>query len=429
MEQVLQQDNQIMIGIDIEPEAAQISWFGGRLAEPETVGMQVGVDKFKIPFCLFYREEKKDYQFGQAAVECNQNDEKGVFISYLYGYLLKDKEISIENEFISGLKLVQIFFDRLVHLVETIADVKDIYSICYTAREMDVQLITALTEASRIFSDRGIRLYFKPYEETYISYLFSGAPEFYARDSVLLYFRKGCLDIYHVMLNRKYKPYSVRLQKERIDGFEAFDEALFCSDEEKAQLDMHFLETLQKLFGKALLSSVFLTGDGFDKDWMKASLNFLCHGRRVFQGKNLFTKGACNFLMEESSGSRRYIFNGENRLLYKFRIPMWQEGNNKPYELYDGNGEWYEVRDSFNCLLDNCNEINIEITKTDEDSYKKIEKLELTELPERPSFATKLQVDIMMIGRDELKIRAKDLGLGEFYEATDKVWEKVIHLG
>ena len=54
------QSDKIIAGIDIESESVQISWFGGRLSEPETVSMQVGVDKFKIPFALFYREEQKD---------------------------------------------------------------------------------------------------------------------------------------------------------------------------------------------------------------------------------------------------------------------------------------------------------------------------------------------------------------------------------
>lgn len=85
------QSDKIIAGIDIESESVQISWFGGRLSEPETVSMQVGVDKFKIPFALFYREEQKDYQFGHAAVECHINNEKGVFIPSVYNSCINKK--------------------------------------------------------------------------------------------------------------------------------------------------------------------------------------------------------------------------------------------------------------------------------------------------------------------------------------------------
>lgn len=53
------QSDKIIAGIDIESESVQISWFGGRLSEPETVSMQVGVDKFKIPFARFIVKSKK----------------------------------------------------------------------------------------------------------------------------------------------------------------------------------------------------------------------------------------------------------------------------------------------------------------------------------------------------------------------------------
>lgn len=71
--------------------------------------------------------------------------------------------------------------------------------------------------------------------------------------------------VYHVMINKKYRPFMIKLEHKKIDGFEAVDEVLFCSDEDKEQLDCHFLEIVKNLFGRTLISSVFLTGDGFDK--------------------------------------------------------------------------------------------------------------------------------------------------------------------
>lgn len=426
MEQKVQPENPIMIGIDVEPEAVQISWFSNRLNEPETVGMQVGVDKFKIPFCLFYREEHKDYQIGQSAIDCNANQEKGVFVSSVYDCCVYKKTVKISNKGISAIKLMQIFLEKLIHLVEVITDSRKIISIAYTAEKMDKVLISILKEASEEFVKGGSKIYFKNYEESYIPYLLNGPLEYYTRDSVLFYFRKGCLNVYHIVVNKKFKPYTIMLQKEKIDGFEAVDEVLFCSDEDKKQLDAHFLETIKQLFGRALVSSVFLTGDGFDKEWMKESLRFLCQGRRVFQGKNLFTKGACYFLKEELTNNRKYKFDGDNRLLYKLEIPMWQDGNSKPYILAEGNGDWYEVNASFECLPDECDEIVVDIISCDEAEEKRRETLELTDMPNRPPLATRLQVNVTMTDVNELKISAKDLGLGEFYDATDKVWEKTI---
>lgn len=79
-------------------------------------------------------------------------------------------------------------------------------------------MVKVLKEASKAYSDRGTKLYFKTYDETYLSYLFNGPSEFYARDSVLLYFHKGQLDVYHVMINKKYRPFMIKLEHKKIDG-------------------------------------------------------------------------------------------------------------------------------------------------------------------------------------------------------------------
>lgn len=42
-----------------------------------------------------------------------------------------------------------------------------------------------------------------------------------------------------------------------------------------------------------MVSSVYLTGEGFENNWYPNSLKVLCNGRRAFLGNNLYSKGAC----------------------------------------------------------------------------------------------------------------------------------------
>ena len=62
---------------------------------------------------------------------------------------------------------------------------------------------------------------------------------------------------------------------------------------DRANKDASFLKIVSEVTGGHIVSAVYLTGDGFDGEWMKESLSFLCKGRRVFMGKNLYSKGAC----------------------------------------------------------------------------------------------------------------------------------------
>lgn len=65
-------------------------------------------------------------------------------------------------------------------------------------------------------------------------------------------------------------------------------------NEDKAkEADAMFSKFIESVFDKRIVSSVFLTGEGFENDWYPKSLRVLCNGRRAFIGNNLYSKGAC----------------------------------------------------------------------------------------------------------------------------------------
>ena len=57
--------------------------------------------------------------------------------------------------------------------------------------------------------------------------------------------------------------------------------------------DEQFKSFIQNVFEKKVVSSVYLTGEGFENNWYPNSLKVLCNGRRAFLGNNLYSKGAC----------------------------------------------------------------------------------------------------------------------------------------
>ncbi len=68
--------------------------------------------------------------------------------------------------------------------------------------------------------------------------------------------------------------------------------------DECGQPGRNFLGILKDCFRGHIVSSVYLTGDGFDGDWMKQSVAFLCQGRRAFVGKNLYSRGLLRRLVQ-----------------------------------------------------------------------------------------------------------------------------------
>lgn len=106
-------------------------------------------------------------------------------------------------------------------------------------------------------------------------------------------------------------------------------DAEMLSEAYKQALDKAFLRLAELSFGSRAVSSVFLIGDGFSEEWMKDSLRFLCRGRRVFQGNNLFSKGACNGMQERihvSPTGREYIFLGNDKLKANVGMDVMRQG-------------------------------------------------------------------------------------------------------
>ena len=65
------------------------------------------------------------------------------------------------------------------------------------------------------------------------------------------------------------------------------------------------------------LNSVYLIGDGYRDGWADESLHYLCRGRRVFQGNNLYSKGACYGMMERLHPGeewKEHVYLGDDKL-------------------------------------------------------------------------------------------------------------------
>jgi len=91
-------------------------------------------------------------------------------------------------------------------------------------------------------------------------------------------------------------------------------------------------------------------------------------------------------------------------------------------DLAEAGTSCYELETSCQVLLDGEPYVNIWI-KTPDGLEERVERLELPGLPNRPPKATRLLIQLLPVGKQQLKVRIEDLGFGEWYESSGKVWE------
>ena len=168
--------------------------------------------------------------------------------------------------------------------------------------------------------------------------------------------RRARLKIYRFERNKKTTPKVVLIEEQTFSSVILPGE----QDEEEIRADSYrladetLLGILKEQCADRIVSAVYLLGDGFREEWAKESLRFLSRNRRVFQGNNLFCKGACFGLLEKlepSQNGKEHIFLGADKLKANIGMNVLKRGKESYYALLDAGENWYEVHKECDILL------------------------------------------------------------------------------
>lgn len=409
----------ILAGIDLDNDIVQISCYHTAMEEPQTIGPYVGVEKFDIPLCLYTVNPSNQWFYGESARDY-QGTSEGVYIDDIWQGCLLEKEIMIQEQTYSYAALMVVFLKKVLKLGCQLGRGSNITGVAFTVQELDDKKIAVLQEIARSLPVSAKSIFFQDYKESFAYFVMNQKRELWNREVFLFYFTGKQFWGYQLVVNQKTEPYEVLIEQ-------VLQEQVPKSEESAGQMDTWFGEQIEKLFGRRLISAVYLIGNGFDSGWMKNSLRLLCHGRRVFQGKNLFTKGACYACMELLGWKKRSgFYKGGHALACQIRIPVMVKNHQQYIYAARGGEPWYMAGICMECILDDCNEVQLEVLCPGKDA--EVISLATEHLPKRPNLATKLQINVELLSSSRGQLTVKDMGLGELYESSGLEWKKEFSL-
>ena len=102
-------------------------------------------------------------------------------------------------------------------------------------------------------------------------------------------------------------------------------------------------------------------------------------------------------------------------------------GQEAYHALLDAGVNWYEAQTQLDIIADPSGVLEILITPLTGKMPKSIQFF-LDGLEKRPKGTTRLRLNLFMNSVDEVTIKVQDMGFGELFPATGKVWEQVIEL-
>ncbi len=410
----------IIVGYDLGNEYSQISFSRSEAGEVETISQVAGTEIYNIPTVLCKRNGVNQWYYGKEAVRYGE-EQQGILVDNLLELALDGEPVLIDGESFEPIALLTLFFKRSLGLLSQVAPSDKIEALMITCDVLDHRILDILNQIVAGIHMKGITIAFQNHTESYYCYMIHQPKELWTYQSVLFDYRGSCIKAYRMECNKRTTPI-VAFIEERDFPFPQRE-----STKDTEELDNRFLQIAGEVCEGKLIGSVFLIGDGFEQEWMKESLRFLCKNRRVFQGNNLFSKGACFGMQERLSASevgKEYVFLGNEKLKANIGMKIMRQGEESYYAILDAGVNWYEAEHEMEFYISDGNEMNLQITPL----IGKNGKLAQIVLEDFPGPIARLKARFYLEAENLLVVEIEDLGFGEIRPAAGRSWKEKIEL-
>lgn len=421
----------VLAGYDLSNDFSQISYciYGDEKQEDvESVATVIGTKQYNIPTVLWKRKGTNQWLYGKDALKSSE-EEEGSLVTDLVKLAQKGETIVIEEESFEAVALLTLFVKRSLALLHFITSQENIAALMITVEELDDRMVEVLSVAAANLNLKNARIYFQSHTESFYHFILHQPEELWTYQVLACEYNGYELKTYRMECNKKTTPIVVLIEEQTYSAMVIPDES---EDEEikkdsYALADEKFLDILQKQCADRIISAAYLIGNGFRDSWAKESLQFLCRNRRVFQGNNLFCKGACFSLLERiepSEAGKAHIFLGADKLKSNVGMNVYKRGKESYYALLDAGKHWYEVHEECEVILPGEeNVLSFLITPLTGKSAKQ-QEIVLEDAPVREGAFSRFEIDLTMVSAQSVEINITDLGFGELFPASGKVWKK-----
>lgn len=421
----------VFAGYDLGERYTQISYCFLREGDVETVAPVMGTKQYNIPFMLCKRKGTNQWLYGKEAVK--SSEEEDMFpVEGLLTLAREGGEIEVDGESYDPAALLTLFIKKSLGLLSIIAPPENISAFMFTVDGMDDRMVEILLHVAANLNLKTERVYFQSHTESLYSFMLHQPSQLWAYQVVICEHDGRYLKTYRMECNKRTTPIVALIE-------EASYETLVVPMEEEPEdvkkdafrlADERFLGILENLCEGHVVSSAYLLGDGFREEWHKRSLQFLCRNRRVFQGNNLFSKGAVYSLMEKFSPSeagQTHIFLGKDKLKANIGMHVLRQGKESYYALLDAGENWYELHKSCELLLGEEKSLSFVVTPLTGKNAE-TRTVPLTGARETGAPFTRYAIEVDMASHDTVRVVVTDLGLGEFFPSRGQRWEETFQI-
>lgn len=418
-------------GLDLCDRFSQLCCFNERIFEPEEIERKPGLSM--IPTVLAVKEDTKEWFFGEDAIELSKKRE-GCLVERILERIAKNEEFLIYGTAFTGIQILEKYFRKTLSLLKQYYPNDTIKRLVVSVSEMDMQVIRVIYKALQKMGIEKDRAQVISHEQAYLYYSLSQKKELWMNDIGMFDFDYKGLTYHQISINRRTLPMVAGVTHK--DFTETLSYDLLMEQGNNGGIDYIFENIAKSVLHKQIISTVYITGAGFEGSWAAEVLKELCVGRRLFAGQNLYTKGACYAARElenvqEDNGQGKlkdFIFLSREMVPCSITMKLYHNASVEEMLLIKAGMPWFEATIRITIIPDQEDELEFSVR----DVMKRTQTshiISLGEIKGRPNKTTRLDIHIHFTDIKTFIIGIKDRGFGELYPTSNRIWEKTISLG
>lgn len=419
-------EQKLLVGFDLCNDFSQIACYNCKTFEPESICETEYHDQYLIPTVLGVKIKTKDWVYGQEAVNL-ANQGEASFVNNLLDIIINNEVVTIFDVKFSGADLLERYLRKCLTILKKTYPTQSILKIVFTLKNPNSLLRETLHIALSHLGITEERYLIQSHTQSYLYYALNQRKELWMNDIGLFDFDESGMNYIQISINRSAHPYIVGTKHKNFE--EQLDYSMVSDNANLLNVKYLFEDIIKTALHKQIISTIYMTGIGLERDWADDIIASLCSGRRVFKGQNLYVKGACYAARELTSEKKSgdFLFLTEEMIESEILTNVYCNASMMEVPLAKAGSPWYEAEKSFDIILDDEQEIEI-ITRNILAGNETRQMIALEGIINYPNKTTRVQVRAKFEDVKTCVITVKDMGFGEFYPSSNRIWEKIIHL-
>lgn len=419
----MEEKRTLLVGMDIGEQVTQISCFDFTTYEPVAIGRMIhGKREYEIPTALTYVPGSGEWYW----IDEMQGDQTGqIRLQHLLLDVAKSDTIEVGMQKLDSYQVLKRYLVKVLSLLTEYYPDEMIKKLVITLDEKEERLVSYLLKIANELGMPKDTLVVQNHKQSYMYYAISQPKELWSNNVGLFELTQKGLWYSQIDINRKREPYIIGVTKKNLTQDLDWEKI----GQEEEMLSYAFLNAAQTALHKQYVTTIYVTGKGFEGEWSNEALKELCMGRRIFRGQNLFTHGAC-YAARELSGMGKLdhcLFLDDEMVVSNIYIRTYKDATDHEELLVKAGTPWKEVDGSVDVIPDQEDEIQIVV----QDVLKhetKAHMLSLSGFSKRENKTTRFTIRIRFANRTNCIVTLKDNGFGEICAASNRVWERHIQL-